>query len=313
MKRFSWLAFYLFSVLTALSQEVKKATGGIITGNLIDSASNKPIQGATVQVNTSIMEGYKSEIISDKNGSFSFTGLPFGYYRLTITSVGFTTLKIDSIYVREERFDFNLSDILLTVSSKELETVIVYAEKPLIESKDGNITFNAGESALAAGSNASELLSNVPLVTKDPNGKILVRGKEPKILIDEKPVELNQQQLQDLLESLPGSSIEKIEVMTNPPPQYANEQGGVINITTRKGRVGKSGRITLTAGTRGEASLNGNYNYRKQGFAMNVNVGGSYNHFNNNSYAIRQNFNSTSTKIYETRSKSENQNLRPNL
>jgi outer membrane receptor for ferrienterochelin and colicin len=47
-------------------------------------------------------------------------------------------------------------------------------------------------------------------------------------------VELNLQQLQDLLESMPGSSIEKIEVMTNPPPQYANEQGGVINIVTKK-------------------------------------------------------------------------------
>ena len=101
--------------------------------------------------------------------------------------------------------------------------MVIYAEKPLIQSKDGNITFNAGESALAAGSNASDLLTQVPLVAKDADGKISVRGKEPKILIDDKPVELNLQQLQDLLESLPGSSIEKIEVMTNPPPQYANE------------------------------------------------------------------------------------------
>src|SRR2546430_9337517 len=50
-------------------------------------------------------------------------------------------------------------------------------------------TFNAGESALSAGSTANELLQNVPLVTKDPTGKILVRGKEPKILIDDKPEE----------------------------------------------------------------------------------------------------------------------------
>jgi outer membrane receptor for ferrienterochelin and colicin len=74
-------------------------------------------------------------------------------------------------------------------------------------------------------------------------------------------VELNLQQLQDLLESLPGSSIEKIEVMTNPPPQYANEQGGVINIVTKKGKVGKSGRINISAGTRGEGSINWNFNY----------------------------------------------------
>src|SRR5204862_956098 len=155
---------------------------------------------------------------------------------------------------------FNLTDITLKPTSAEnLGEVIIYAEKPLIQSKDGNITFNAGESAIAAGSNASDLLNNVPLVSKTPDGKITVRGKEPKILIDDKPVELNLQQLQDLLESMPGSSIEKIEVMTNPPPQYANEQGGVINIVTKKGKVGKTGRLSLSAGTRGEASVNGNY------------------------------------------------------
>ena len=36
---------------------------------------------------------------------------------------------------------------------------------------------------------------------------------------------------------MPGSMIEKIEVMTTPPPNYANERGGVINIVTRKGKV----------------------------------------------------------------------------
>jgi hypothetical protein len=97
--------------------------------------------------------------------------------------------------------------------------VIIYAEKPLIESRDGKITFNVGESALSAGSNTSELLKNMPLVSNDANGNILLKGKEPKILIDDKPTELNAQQLADLLESLPGSSIEKIEVMTTPPPQ----------------------------------------------------------------------------------------------
>src|SRR5688572_23002985 len=313
MKRISWLVFFLYSALTALSQDGKKVNVGIITGNLVDSSSLKPIQGATVQVNSSVKEGYKSEIISDKNGSFSFTGLPFGYFRLTITSVGFTILKIDSIHIREERFDFNLTDIRLAVSSKELETVIVYSEKPLIESKDGNITFNAGESALAAGSNASELLSNVPLVTKDPNGKILVRGKEPKILIDDKPVELNLQQLQDLLESLPGSSIEKIEVMTNPPPQYANEQGGVINIVTKKGKVGRSGRLNISGGTRGEISISGNFSYRKQGFALSINAGAGYNRFHGAGYSTRNNFYTDSNNFFNTKNNYLNKNLRPNL
>src|SRR4029079_15000208 len=155
--------------------------------------------------------------------------------------------------------------------------------------------------------------TNVPLVQKDPNGKITVRGKEPKILIDDKPVELNLQQLQDLLESLPGSSIEKIEVMTNPPPQYANEQGGVINITTKKGRVGKSGRINISGGTSGDASINGNFSYRKQGFSLSINAGAGYNLFNGTNHSSRNNFYTDSSNFFNTKGDYRNENLRPNF
>jgi hypothetical protein len=287
---------------------------GLITGNVLDE-KKKALEGASVSL-MSFQDTLKSRtIVTDGNGSFSFESIGFGWYRLRVSYVGLQALSLDSIHVRSERFDFNLNDVILKSKSESenMEAVIIYAEKPLIQSTDGNITFNAGESALSAGSNASDLLTNVPLVTKDPSGKVLVRGKEPKILIDDKPVELNQQQLQDLLESMPGSSIEKIEVMTNPPPQYANEQGGVINIVTRKGRVGMAGRVTMYGGTRGEAGVNGNFNYRKQGFVLNVNAGGAYNHFTGESYSIRRNIYNDSLNFFNTTSGNNNKNLRPNL
>ena len=252
--------------------------------------------------------------LTDNEGFFTFNKIPFGYYRLRISYTGMQSLTLDSIYFRKERFDFNLNDITLKLKPNEqLAEVKIYVERPLIESKDGNITFNAGESPLAAGSNASDLLQNIPLVSKDPNGKITVRGKEPKILIDDKPVELNMQQLQDLLESLPGSSIEKIEVMTNPPPQYANEQGGVINIVTKKGKVGKSGRLNISAGTRGEASISGNYNYRKQGLAISINAGAGYNRLNGEGNSERNNFYTDSSNFFNTKNNYGNKNWRPNL
>jgi hypothetical protein len=309
MRGLLFLAIFLLFGGTAFTQE-KKNISGIIAGNLIDSASRKAISGATIQLS---LPGSNDNVtkLTDNNGEFSFSGLPYGYYSVSISSVGYTSLRIDSIHMRAERFDFNLADIKLSTNVKGLESVIVYAEKPLIESKDGNITFNASESAIAAGSNASELLNNVPLVTKDPNGKILVRGKEPKILIDDKPVELNLQQLQDMLESLPGSSIEKIEVMTNPPPQYANEQGGIINITTRKGRVGMGGRISFSTGTRGEGNMNGNFNYRKNKFALNVTAGAGFNRFNGSGYSERTNTYADSTNFFTTENNFLNKGVRP--
>ncbi len=233
------LVFLLFFGLmqTAFSQAKDP---GVITGTVLDE-SKKAVVGASVDLMLMNDSTRKISGSSDQDGSFTLTNIPFGLYRLRLSYVGLQTLYLDSISFRTERFDFNLNDLLMkSKQSEQLDEVIVYAEKPLIQSKDGNITFNAGESALAAGSNASDLLNNVPLVAKNSDGKITVRGKEPKILIDDKPVELNLQQLQDLLESMPGSSIEKIEVMTNPPPQYANEQGGVINIVTKKGKWGKA-------------------------------------------------------------------------
>lgn len=285
---------------------------GIITGNILDEKS-KAVVNATIELQSFSDSLKKRSAATDKNGGFTFSGLAFGYYRIKITSVGFTPLSIDSIHVRAERFDFSLNDITLKPSGGEqLEEFVVYAEKPLIQSKDGNITFNAAESPLSAGSNATELLKNVPLVTTDADGKVLLKGKEPKILVDDKPVELSQRQLQDMLESMSGSMIDRIEVMTNPPPQYANEQGGVINIVTRKGRVGKTGRIQISGGTRGETSINGNFTYRKQGLAINFSAGAAYNQYESEGYSRRQNIYKDSTNRFNTTSASRNRSVRPN-
>jgi len=288
---------------------------GIIVGNVMDD-KKKALESATVQLSSVKDSVQKKTVLTDKDGSFRLSNIPFGYYRLKISFVGFHTLTIDSINFRTERYDFNMNDISLLPQSSDsntMEQVIIYAERPLIQSKDGNITFNAGESALSAGSNASELLTTVPLITKDPDGKLLVRGKEPKILIDDKPVQLNLQQLQDLLESMPGSSIEKIEVMTNPPPQYANEQGGVINIVTRKGAIGKSGRLSVYAGTRGEKGVNGSFNYRRQGFSINMNAGIVGNSFEGSGYSRRQNIFADSINYFNTDNNYQNKNVRPNF
>jgi hypothetical protein len=308
-----WLCFWV--CLIGFKAIAQSDNVGIIIGNVLDE-KNKALESATVQL-TSIKDSQQKKLsITDKDGAFQISNIPFGYYNLKISYIGFNTLTIDSIYFRAERYDFNLNDIILLARNSDsnvMEQMIIYTETPLIQSKDGNITFNAGESALSAGSNASELLTVVPLVTKDPDGKLLVRGKEPKILIDDKPVELNLQQLQDLLESMPGSSIEKIEVMTNPPPQYANEQGGVINIVTKKGSIGKSGRISLYAGTRGEKGVNGSFNYRKQGLSININAGGAANTFKGNGYSRRQNTFGDSSTYFNTVSNYSNKNTRPNF
>ena len=307
--KFLFTALLVFSGLFVLGQ----AHPGIIVGTVMDEKA-KALKAATIELTLISDSLHKRTAVTNDFGAFKISSIPMGYYRLKLTYVGLQTLVLDSISFREDRYDFNLNDLVLkAVNGSKMDEIVIYAEKPLIQSKDGNITYNAGESALSAGSSASELLTNVPLVTKDPTGKLLVRGKEPKILIDDKPVELNLQQLQDLLEAMPGSSIEKIEVMTNPPPQYAMEQGGVINITTRKGAIGMNGRLAVNGGTRGELGSTASFNYRKQGFSLNINGGATYNNFEGQGYSRRQNIYSDSVNYFNTRNNYKNKAVRPNF
>jgi hypothetical protein len=278
----------------------------------MDHESNKPVPSATVSIIAMDTVEFTKTTITAKDGSFMFEQLPHRYYRLKFTATGYAPLTIDSIHIRKERFDFDLNEVKISRQATALQEVIIYAEKPLIENKDGKIIFNAGESALSAGATGTELLKQTPLVNIDPDGKVMLKGKDAKILIDDKPVELNARQLQDLLESLPGSMIDKIEVMTTPPPQYANERGGVINIVTKKGRVGMNARLNVSYGTRGESGINGHFSYRKNKFSLNVNAGFGYNEYQGNSNSARQNIYRDSTNFFNTTAVNSNLNRRPN-
>ena len=287
-------------------------SGGRSHGSLQDS-THQPIAGATIRLTTGKDSASLRAIQSNAQGEFNLEGITDGHYRLWISVVGYRPFRIDSLLVGTERRSYSLGLITLMPSkSTQLDPVVIVADRSLLQSKDGNLTFLAGDSPLASGSNASDLLTQVPLINKDADGKLTVRGKEPKILIDDKPVELNMQQLQDLLESMPGSSIEKIEVMTNPPPQYAQE-AGVINIVTRKGRVGRSGRLAIAAGTRQEWSVSGQFTYRKNQLSLQLNAGYSQNRYAGDGYSNRTNFYADSSNQFNTITDYVNHTTRPSL
>ena len=316
MKSFLSIIGVLFFCIQGYCQKPPSQSNrsmGLIIGNVLDAGTSKPLSFASIQLKKMSDTVVTVQVVSDKNGAFECLNLSFGYYKLKASMVGYADLQIDSIYLREERYDFNLGDVKLNISGAASFEVIVYAEKPLIENKDDKIIFNVGESALSGGATTAELLKNMPLINNDPNGKILLKGKEPRILIDDKPTDLNAQQLQDLLESLPGNSIDKIEVMTNPPPQYATETGGVINIVTKKGKIGWVGRLNVSAGTRGESSTSANGSYRNQKLVLNLNGGLGVSTITGNGYSKRENIYKDSTNYFNTQNRYTNFSSRPNF
>ncbi|MCY7292318.1 MAG: hypothetical protein LH615_09075, partial [Ferruginibacter sp.] len=100
---------------------------------------------------------------------------------------------------------------------------------------------------------------------------------------------------------------------TNPPPQYANERGGVINIVSKKGKVGFTFRANIFYGTRGEVGTGLATTYKKDKIATQFNIAISHNSFIGNSYYKRQNNYADSSNFLNSASNYKNKSFRPTL
>ena len=112
------------------------------------------------------------------------------------------------------------------------------------------------------------MLQNVPSVTVDQNGAVSLRGSSGvTIFIDGKPTGTT-------LDQIPASSIQSVEVITNPSSKYdASGAGGILNIVLKKElRDGINGQASATAGTGEKYNTALSLNYRKG----RLNLFGSY-------------------------------------
>lgn len=312
-KLHSLLLLIFIPVLTWCQNAPIQKITGVISGNIQDGKTGKAIQGATVILYSKENKNMFKNSITDKNGEYIFDKTNFGYYQLSIKMIGYAHYQLDSLWLRSEKDEIYLSDIQLKDSSNALNEVVVYAEKKLIEEKDGVLTYNVAESPLNNGSSTSDMLKNIPLVNANPDGSITVKGKGPLILIDEKPTNLNAQQLADLLESLPANMVEKVEVMQTPPPEYATYDGSVINIVTKKGRVGLYQRYAASAGTSGSKSISSHVNYKSNSFSFNSNFNLGINKAIGNSWSHRKNIYTDSVNYLYNESSYINKSINPSL
>lgn len=128
---------------------------------------------------------------------------------------------------------------------RNLENVTIITRKPLIERKEGKTILNV-EAMLSAGSNALELLEQLPGVQVN-NDQLSLKGKQGvTVWIDDKPVYMQGADLANYLRALPTAVLSKIEIIPNPSVRYdAAGNGGIINIRLKKGNTrGWSGNIS---------------------------------------------------------------------
>lgn len=137
--------------------------------------------------------------------------------------------------------------------AEKMETVEIKVSGSLIENKADRLVYNAAADIMSKGASASELLAKVPLVDVDMDGNVSIRGSlNLRILINGRPSGMMAGNVADALKSLPGASIDKIEVITNPSAKYdAEGTGGIINIILKEVKIkGTTSNYTAGIGTR---------------------------------------------------------------
>lgn len=307
---FTCLFFFCSLQLMAQSGADKSGVSGKISGLIVDAKTQHPISLASVLLVNQSDTLQKFRVISSAEGSYAFASVPKGTYQLRVQVMGFQTYIKESVVVNTNS-PIQLPNLLLQPVENGLQEVVVVAEKPPIEERDGKLIYSVGDNALSSGSNAGDMLRTMPMLNTQSDGSIMLMGKVPLILMDEKPINVSGQQLADLLESLPASVIEKVEVMQRPPPEYASYPGGVINIVTKKGRVGRFEKVSLSGASRGEGSMYATYGYRSGKWSVNAVAGAATNVALGSGWGHRTNQYADSTNYLHTQSSYHNRSWSP--
>lgn len=237
-----------------------------ITGTLIDSLKHEPIPFATVALLNQQTKVPVAAIQTDTSGNFVLENVPSGTFALRISFIGYKTITKKNLRADAQTGDLNLGNLQMSASGNTiLREVTVAAKKAALQNIDGKKVFAVNQSLISKGGNAADLLQNVPTLQIDGNGQVSLRGSTGvKVLVDGKPSIIADGDITRILQSIPASAIENIEVIPNPPANYDANGQGVINIILKKNsRPGLNGSIAVGGGTRDNYNADAGLSYQR--------------------------------------------------
>jgi outer membrane receptor protein involved in Fe transport len=268
-KLIAFALLLLLSTFHTQAQTVNRATGKI-SGKIVDAQTGDPIQYTTIRLFTQDQNKLVTGVIADSKGSFKITNVPDGKYKVVIDFLGYQRIEKSNVVLNKDNRSIAFNDLKLTSSQTTLQGVTITAKKELIENKIDKMVYNTEKDISSLSGVATDVLKKVPQIAVDIDGNVELQGNSNiRFLIDGKPSVLFGSSITDVLQSIPASQIQNIEIITSPGAKYdAEGTGGIINIVLKKNKaMGFNGNLSLSGGTRLEnGSLN--LNMRNGNFGM---------------------------------------------
>ncbi len=241
---------------------------GVIKGRIIESENYKPLAYVNILLYKVNSDKIFSGSMSDNNGFFTIDKIPFGKYYIIIKMIGYEKKKFNHIEISSDSIVKDLGEIKLDLTSLISEGVEVVAEKPLMEYKVDKKVINVSRDIISQGGSAVTVLENTPSVQVDIEGNVSLRGSSNfTVYINNKPSII---QGSDALEQIPASSIESIEIITNPSAKYDPDGvSGIINVILKdNSNTGTTGLVDLSIGSRDKYNGNILINQKLNGFGL---------------------------------------------
>ncbi|MCB2221756.1 MAG: TonB-dependent receptor family protein [Bacteroidetes bacterium] len=222
---------------------------GKIEGEVVDGNEKVPVEYANILVMNPGDSSMVTGGLTDLDGRFQIKDIPLGDYYVVVNFIGYEKRMIDNVKVTKKNQHIDLGKIDLNMTAVQLKAAEITAERMAVEYHLDRKVVNVAQDLDAAGNSAVEVLEKVPSIRVDISGEVSLRGSSNfTVLIDGKPSVL---QGSEALQQIPSSTIENIEIITNPSVKYDPDgTAGIINIKLKKNRIdGLGGVVNATVGT----------------------------------------------------------------
>ena len=295
MKKYLLFALLIPSLLMAQSRGKEgQKPEFIVTGTVLDTLSNKGLSFATLSFISPKNDQLITGGICDDDGVFTIEKVPAGPYKLLIEYIGYAPKIVEGVKVMRDRSakvdgvsggttavgqsKLDLGVFYLSKSAEQLQEIELVEEKALIVQGIDRKIFNVGQDITSSGGTAIELMEKLPSVQVDMDGNISLRGSDQvRLYVDGKPSMLSSS---ELLETMPSSMIESVELITNPSAKFSPEgMAGIINIVLKKNKkAGFNGNVSATIGYPNRNNFTALVNRRSE----KLNIFGSYSFMDRN-------------------------------
>src|SRR6266849_4928709 len=233
----AWSALGLLLVFCAAPVKAQLGNSGSIEG-VVKDPSGSVIPNAKVEISNPV-SGFHRQAITEGDGTFRFTNVPFNPYHLSLTVTGFDSYSRDVDVRSTVPTSLQIS---LKVGSAETSVTVEAKGEDLIEN-DPSFHTDVDTSLtdrLPLESQSSSVSSLVTLATPgvvaDSNGLFHGLGDhaENSFSVDGQPI--TDQQSKVFSNQIPLDSIQSLEAVSGgPPAEYGGKTSLVIKVTTQSG------------------------------------------------------------------------------